>query len=203
MKKWLSTILTCLLALCLFACASVKAEEGDLQEAVEDCGSDHSFHCFDRTETIIQDADGEHKCFWEDGKAFFDDNAYVEPCIHYPWQRRQTQKSATLTLQTEYDMWFSDRHGELDFTQYDLEQRNPCRNYYPVEFEYDKEKIEIKPNPEKNNHFIIKVLQPCDNEIIVSIISEYHDTDEMFDENGNPYSIPCPSYLKVPISTVE
>ncbi len=137
-----------------------------------------------RIDTLIQDVNGEHKCFWNDGKIFYD--AYFNP-------HRQSQKSATLSLQTEYDMWFYDVNEDLDLVN----------DYYPVEFEYDETKIEIKPNSDKESHFILRVYQPCDQEKIYITITDKHFTDFILDENGEPYSIPVPLTIPITVTTED
>ncbi|MBD5131590.1 MAG: hypothetical protein HDT28_03205 [Clostridiales bacterium] len=192
MKKLLLILLTGILVFSLSAC-SVKPEnqqgsqvdnshtENEQDSQIEENVSRPIHLAYD---TFIQDGDGVDRCFWGDGKVVFDD---------FGGRGRQIKKSATLTVSTEYDMWFADLEIDLDLTN----------DYYPIEFEYDETKIEITENPDKENHFIIKVLQSCDNEEIFITLTSKSPLDEMFDENGEPCSIPHPCKISVTISTVE
>lgn len=173
MKKFLSILFAGLLAISLFACADTKTpqkEESVRKQARMGC------------DTLIQDSNGEHKCFWEDGQVFFNDSFSTFP-------HRQTRKSATLNIQTEYDMWFRTGRRDLDL----------ARNYYPVELEYDETKIEIKANPEKENHFILKVLQSCDKEVIITKLT----SKAPLDENGEPLYIPSQINITITIGTED
>ena len=175
MKKLLSVILAGTLGCSLVACAEAKEPKKETnQQSVLGCNID----------TLIQDVSGEHKCVWEDGKIFYDN--FFPP-------RRQYHKSATLSLQTEYDMWFYFYNHDLDLVNW----------YYPVEFEYDETKIEIKPNPDKESHFILKVYQPCDQEKINLTITAKRPTDFILDENGEPYTIPVPQTGWITVSTED
>lgn len=182
MKRFLIIILTAILALSCFACANNNGEQGEgagskEQEAV--CKP--MYVCAD---TIIKDVDGIDKCFWEDGKVKFDD---------YGGCGRQKQKSAVLSVQTEYDLSYYMLDRILDFS---------C-DYYPAEFEYDETKFEIKSNPDKENHFILKVLQPCENENVVLKTTDKSKWDGLLDDNGEPIRIPFTSYLTIIISSGE
>lgn len=174
MKKFLLILLTGMLCFSLFAC-----EEKKPQIKVPE-----SKPVFVACDTMIQDDNGVNKCFWEDGFASFNDHGATG---------RQRQKSALLDMQTEYDMWLRMNSDDLDLANY----------FYPVEFEYDKNKIEIKTNPEKENHFIIKALQPCYKEEIVIKLTDKSPLDDILDENGDPVSIPFTQNIKITISTVE
>ena len=182
MKKFLAVTLSCLTAISLFACADNKPTQR--QEEGEEWRGEPSM-CM-RYDTMIQDVDGVDKCFWEDGKARYDDvNAYT-PEI-------QIQKSAILTVQTEYDMWFEEYGLFFDFT----------KSWWPLEYECDETKIEIKPNPDKESHFIIKLLQPCDGEEITFKLTQDSPLYDMYDENGNPYLYPEPDIHTIIVSSVD
>ncbi len=174
MKKLISILLTGLLSLSLFACADVEKKTPDEQPV-------SSPVCM-AIDTLIQDTDGEHKCFWEDGQVYWDNHRGTD---------RQVEKSAVLSLQTEYDMWFRLGKDDLDLANY----------FYPVEFENDETKIEITANTEKENHFILKVLQPCDKEKIVIKLTEKSHLDGMVNEHGEPCSIPFTQKVAITIST--
>jgi len=173
MKKIMSILLTGLLSLSLFACAD--EEKTPNEQPV-------SKPPLVMIDTLIQDADGEHKCLWKDGYVYFNDHGSTG---------QQRQKSAVLSLHTEYDMWFFDMDRDLDFVNH----------FYPVEFEYDETKIEIKENPDKENHFILKVLQPCDKEEIVAKLTARSRFDGMVNENGEPYHKPFTQNIAITIST--
>ena len=175
MKKILLILLTGMLCFHLFACTDNKSQKEVPERKPVASAYD----------TMIQDDNGVDKCFWEDGQVAFNDHGVTG---------RQRQKSASLAMQTEYDMW-------LRFLNRDLDLKN---GYYdPIEFEYDEDKIEIKSNQDKENHFIIKVLQPCDKEKIVIKLTVKHELDNMFDENGDPYLVPYIDNVVITISTVE
>ena len=164
MKKFLAILLSCLTAFSLFACTSDKTEEEPKYEPITDWWWIVSFH-----EAFIQAEDGTHVCLWEDGTAAYertDRPAHKEIDIN--------AKHASLSLYTEYDMWFNMAPdtlglGCLDFTN----------DYWYVKFDYDETKFEIKPNPEKENHFIITALQSCDNEKIGFTLREKHPIESL------------------------
>ncbi|MBD5131588.1 MAG: hypothetical protein HDT28_03195 [Clostridiales bacterium] len=168
MKKLLSVLLVGLLALSCFACGGKKDEQPEQPGSKPVCTA---------IDTLIQDIDGEDKCFWEDGEVYFND--------HFA-SGSQKQKSAELSVQTEYDMWFAEHERDLDLANEEY--------YYPVEFEYDETKIEIESNPDKKDHFILKVLQPCEEEEMTSIIEV---------KRSNPYLVPLIWHVTITISTVE
>ena len=173
MKKFLLILLTGMLCFQLFACADNKPQK-------EEPESKPALSMYD---TMIQDDNGVDKCFWEDGQVAFND---------YGGTGRQRQKSASLAMQTEYDMWLRMLLDDLDLVN----------SFYPIEFEYDEDKIEIKSNQDKENHFIIKVLQPCDKEKIVIKLTAKHKLDDILDENGDPVSVSVTQNIAITISTV-
>lgn len=176
MKKLLLILLVGILAISVFACTDTKNTRGN--------GPENTQSMYIKIDTLIQDSNGEHKCVWEDGEVFFND---------FGGRGYQTQKSALLNIQTEYDMWLGELKRELDYTL----------DFQPPEFEYDKTKFEIKANPDKENHFLLKVLQSCDKEKIIIKLTDKHILDGMVDEDGNPIRQPFQTTLWVIISTVE
>lgn len=176
MKKVLAILFASLAALSLFACGGKQPVHGS--DTDEPNNRQPVRIAYD---TLIQDANGEHKCLWEDGKVLFDEHSGRE---------RQIEKSASLTLQTEYDMWFSMNNKDLDLTNY----------YYPVEFNYDKTKIEIKTNPDKENHFILTVLHSCDKEKVDISLTDKSILDDMLDKDGEPARIPTPQTISIIIT---
>lgn len=172
MKKIILIMLTGLLGFSLFACTDKTPQN-------QPPDSKPALSMYD---TIIQDDSGVDKCFWENGLVSFNDNGGTG---------RQRQKSASLTMQTEYDMWLRMRLDDLDL----------ANDYYPVEFEYDETKIEIKENSEKENHFIIKAVQPCDKEEVIIKLTAKHALDDKLDENGEPYGIPITQNITILISS--
>lgn len=174
MKKFLAITLSCLTALSLFACAGNNTPEThndtDIPQGTEHGPiitddsvikiTDGFFDPFYRDDVMIQDDDGTYKCLWDDGKARFDDYYFTGKI----GTGRQNQKSAVLTVQTEYDLWFEESKDVLLVGNEEY--------YWPLEYEYDETKIEIKSDPDKENHFILKILQPCEDETITFIITE-------------------------------
>lgn len=183
MKKFLFILLTILLGISCFACANNKPNVSNDSRQEEDLEQSSMWIAYD---TFIQDSAGVAKCFWEDGGAMWD---------NYRGTERQTQKSAILTTQIEYDMWFA-------FNECDLELSND-EYYYPVEFEYDANKIEIKANPDKEHHFILKILKPCDKEKVTSKIMSKSPLDNMLNENGEPVRIPFFHNISITVSATE
>ena len=174
MKKLLVTFLASLLMLSCLACSDEKNTPNEEPERKP---------ALSKCDTIIQDDNGVDKCFWEDGLVSFNDHS---------GSGRQQQKSALLDTQTEYDMWLRIRLDDLDLANY----------FYPVEFEYDATKIEIKANPNKENHFILKVLQSCEQEQVSIKLTSKSIRDDMLDENGEPVSVPIPQNFSITISTI-
>lgn len=176
MKKFLAILFASLAALSLFACGSKQPEHGSESDTDAPNNQVRVRMAYD---TLIQDANGEHKCLWEDGKVFFDEHSGRE---------RQIKKSASLSLQTEYDMWFfySNKEMELSNTEF----------YYPTEFEYDETKIEITES-DKDNHFILRVIQPCNKEEIAITLKH---TITVPNENGKPISAPSPTTISITIT---
>lgn len=171
MKKLFLILSTVLLAFSVFACT----DKSDTPENVQQKPMRIAF------DTLIQDSNGVHKCLWEDGGVFFNDFADTD---------RQLKKSAILNTRTDYDMWFRYIYFDLDSTMYRLPK-----------FEYDETKFEIKTNPDKDYHFILTVLQACDNEKIIIKITDGFYFDATVDENGEPI---CPRWtINVTISAVE
>lgn len=168
MKKLLSILLSAIPALACFACGETDKKPG----SDETWGQSSFTYAFD---TIIRDKDGNDYCFWDNGMAWWDDLSN---------SGYQTEKSATLALQTEYDL--SCFYGNLGVIQY---WPNGIK-VQDIEFEYDKTKIEIVFNPDIKNecpidrkhycdedHYIIKVLQPCVNEEVFVIITDIWEPD--------------------------
>lgn len=170
MKKFFAILCASLAALLLFAC-------GGKQSATDKPNNRNPMRT--AVDTLIQDVNGEHKCFWDDGKVFFDECSGRE---------RQIQKSATLSLQTEYDMWFFDSDKEIELSNTEF--------FYPTEFEYDRTKIEITKS-ERDNHFTLKILQPCNREEIAITLNP---TITAAYENGKPISVPSPSVFSIYIT---
>ena len=156
MKKILVTILSLILVLSCFACGE-KEKENDIE--FDDC-SRLTVYC----DVYVRDAEGVDKCLWEDGEANFRDRLPTETPT-------QTKKSAVLHIGVEYDMCFYQRSKILDFV-----------SKYKAEFDCDKEIFEITENPEKENHFILKVLQACASEKII-VEFPLRDSDPIY--NGN------------------
>ncbi len=162
MKKFLAITLSCLTALSLFACAGNNAPYTSNETAVpQESEQEEYIHSpavteFTCDEPIIQDADGIDKCLWEGDKARFEEYYFL---ARFP----KGDKSAVLTVQTEYDLWF-ENCGEI----------LPVNDeyYWPLEYEYDETKIEIKADPDKENHYTLKILQPCEDETITFIMTE-------------------------------
>ena len=173
MKKFFVILLTALIGLFCFACVDNDTKPNYTPVKM----------AFD---TIIQDSDGVDKCFWEDGKAMFDDTFN---------SGSQKQKSAVLTTQTEYDMWFALNRRVLELSNEEF--------YYPTEFEYDETKIEIKANPNEESHFILRALQPCNKEQIIIKITGRSVLDDDVDENGEPLHIPTTQRVTITVSTTE
>ena len=148
MKKFLAILLIALLGLSCFACVDKEPIQSDTKVRRG------------AIDTIIKDNEGLDKCFWEDGSVYFNDYIAVEP-------QYQIMKNAILSVQTEYDMWYSFQEHDIALTNY----------YEPVEFEYDETKIEIKVNPDKDSHFILKLLEPCDNEKIIAKLTVKYNQD--------------------------
>lgn len=162
-------LLSGLMAFSLFACTDPKNSQ-------EKPNKDPVIIAYN---TIIQDSNGENKCFWPDGEAIWDNKNH----------RIDEIQSATLSLQTEYDISFFCSNKEMEVSNREF--------YYPTEFEYDKIKIDIKES-DKPNHFILTVLQPCDKE---EIIITLNPSITIADENGKPTSAPSPKTIKITIST--
>jgi len=86
-------------------------------------------------------------------------------------------------------MWFFASNHEVELSNTEF--------YFPTEFEYDGTKIEIKKS-DKENHFILKVLRPCDKERIVSILKP---ATTILGKNGELIKIPSPYKITITIST--
>ncbi|MCM1367842.1 MAG: hypothetical protein NC184_03415 [Roseburia sp.] len=172
MKKFVLILLTGLICCSFFACTDKQNTQS---------GSSPMLIAVD---TVIQDSGGTDKCFWEDGSALWS---------NYSGKGNQHQKSAVLAVNTEYDMFFYDDGREMKLSDPEY--------YYPTEFEYDETKIEIKVNPDEANHFIIKVLQPCAQERVVSKITDRSPLDDMVYENGEPVQVPVAGFVTITIST--
>lgn len=172
MKKFLLTMLTGLLGFTLFACTNKTPNTEPYENKP----------VMSMYDTIMQDDNGVDMCFWEDGSVSFNDHGGTG---------RQRQKSASLIIQTEYDMWLRMHIDDLDL----------ANDYYPVEFEYDETKIEIAKNSEKENHFIIKVVQPCNKEEVIIKLTAKSELNDKLDENGEPYSRPITQNVTVLISS--
>ena len=108
----------------------------------------------DEYDAVIFDGLGNEVCFWNDGLSRFHDV--------YGY-KIQTEKHAELYEKTEYDLCFYYYERQVDFA-----------SEYVAEFIYDESKIEIKENPDIENHFTIKLIKPCDKEQIkVNIFDAY------------------------------
>ena len=176
MKKFIMILLTVLTSLTLFACADNKQSSNDPLAPPHVCPVFY-YDC----DTFIQDVNGVDKCFWEDGALVFNDHHKTG---------RQERKSATLSLQEEYDMWFNYCTHDLDFVKFfDLKG-----------VECDADKIQVSESLNKDSHFIIKALQPCNQEKVVFIVA-----DKTVDKNGEPRygAVPRASRLTIMISTEE
>lgn len=115
-----------------------------------------------RHDTMIWDENGVNHCLWEDGSERFDDSRGTG---------RQEQKSAELEIGKDYELavgrFQSVGYGKVEFFAFDFEY------FCPLEFECDESKFEITANPEKDNYFNLKVLQPCYKEkIIIKLTSK-------------------------------
>lgn len=167
MKKLFAMLLTGLMTFSLFAC------------------TDHAPQNYSQTpvclaiSTIIQDSNGVDKCFWEDGRVIWPHKN------HHP----HAIQSAVLSFRTEYDMSFSDGAREIELSNTEF--------YYPTEFDYDKDKIEIKES-NKPNHFIITLLQHCYKEIIAIT---FNSKNLIADENGELIIVPAPSTITITVDS--
>ncbi|MDE6201745.1 MAG: hypothetical protein K2M47_07745 [Clostridiales bacterium] len=193
MKKLLSILLSAIPALTCFACGAA-----DKQPKSDETWGQSSFtYAFD---TIIRDKDGNDYCFWDNGMAWW---------INLGWDDIQTEKSATLSLQTEYDLCCF--YGNVPVSQ--------CwpngQKFEDVEFEYDKTKIEIVYNPDVEDdliitkrtldydpvedHYIIKLLQPCVNEEVFVIETPLWDPDPI----NKPCDLTPRRFLAFTVSSAE
>ncbi|MCH5158798.1 MAG: hypothetical protein J1F33_06350 [Clostridiales bacterium] len=161
MKKILVTILSLILVLSCFACAD-KPKEDKKEES-----SSKPPHV--RMDTFIRDVEGNEKCFWEDGKVRYTD---------FVGSGRQQEKSAILFVGVKYNMCFHLQTREVDFI-----------NICDIFFTYDEEIFEITENSEEENHFILKVLQPCLGEKFYVKILGKNSLDDSPESKGFPVTI--------------
>lgn len=193
MKKLLSILLSAIPAFACFACGTAdKKPESD--EIRNQSAPTYAF------DPIIRDKDGNDYCFWDNGMTWWHDHNL---------SGYQTEKSATLALQTEYDLCCF--YGNVPVSQ--------CwpngQKFQDVEFEYDKTKIEIVFNPDieddliitkptldydpVEDHYIIKVLQPCVNEEVFVIETPLWDPDPI----NHPCDLTPRRFLAFTVSSVE
>ncbi|MCH5158796.1 MAG: hypothetical protein J1F33_06340 [Clostridiales bacterium] len=116
----------------------------------------------DEYDAVIFDERGNEICFWNDGLSRFHDV--------YGY-KIQTEKHADLYEQIEYDLCFYYYERQVDFA-----------TEYVFKFVYDESKIKIEENPDIENHFIIKLIKPCDNEEIRVNIIDRQDLGYYGDE---------------------